>query len=359
MSNVATLELKGPQFRLLGQALRARLSLKQFDMMLKQRLDVERPNITLADNYEAMVFDVIVEANRGGWVFKLVEAAREERPDEPVFVEYAQIVGIGPGGLPDKAELERIIRVSNTLFDIARFRSRIGEIEGQVCRVDLLGEGTGTGFLVDPDKVLTNYHVIESVFVNGQDVTDYSCRFDFKVREDGQVVQQGMTVAVKQLLYYSPYDPADLNMSSKPPDPGNLDYALMLLDGAPGNEPVGGITIDEETPPRKWVALPTAVYDFAPATPLFIVQHPKKRPMKLALDTDSIINLNTNHTRVRYRTNTESGSSGSPCFNQNWELVALHHSGDPNWISTWNQGIPIQLITKHLNQAGFKQEPVD
>ena len=31
-----------------------------------------------------------------------------------------------------------------------------------------------------------------------------------------------------------------------------------------------------------------------------------------------------------YRTDTEPGSSGSPCFNDPWELVALHHSGVPD-----------------------------
>lgn len=356
MSNTISLELKGPQFKLLGQAIRARLTPKQFDMMLKQRIDVDRADITLADDYTALVFDVIGAANRAGWVFKLVEAAREERPNEPVFVEYAQIVGVGPRGVPGRAELESIIRASNTLFDIAKFRSRIGEIEGQVCRVDLLGDGQGTGFLVDADKVLTNYHVIESVVRDGRAVTDYQCRFDFKVREDGTAVNPGTVIDVKELLHHSKYDPADLQDGGQQPNRDNLDYALLLLDGEPGNEPIRGITLDENTPARKWVTMSTTAHDFTPASPLFIVQHPSKRPMKLALDTESVIKVNGNKTRVRYKTNTEPGSSGSPCFNQNWELVALHHSGDPQWVPTWNEGIPFHLVTAHLAANGFTQQ---
>ena len=76
--------------------------------------------------------------------------------------------------------------------------------------------------------------------------------------------------------------------------------------------------------------------------------------MKLALDTQAIIGVNGNATRVRYRTNTEPGSSGSPCFDANWNLVALHHAGDPNFTPgynpQYNQGIPIATIAKLLKQ---------
>jgi hypothetical protein len=58
--------------------------------------------------------------------------------------------------LPDQAQLERIVRQTNALLDIVGFHRRIGEIEGQVCRVDLRGKGEGTGFLVGPNAVLTN-----------------------------------------------------------------------------------------------------------------------------------------------------------------------------------------------------------
>jgi V8-like Glu-specific endopeptidase len=31
---------------------------------------------------------------------------------------------------------------------------------------------------------------------------------------------------------------------------------------------------------------------------------------------------------VRYAVNTEPGTSGSPVFDKDWRLVALHHLGD-------------------------------
>lgn len=48
---------------------------------------------------------------------------------------------------------------------------------------------------------------------------------------------------------------------------------------------------------------------------------------------------------IRYRTNTLPGSSGSPCFSQGWDLVALHHNGDPEfWTPTYNAAIMQALL---------------
>jgi V8-like Glu-specific endopeptidase len=84
--------------------------------------------------------------------------------------------------------------------------------------------------------------------------------------------------------------------------------------------------------------------------PLMIAQHPDGKPLKLAVDTESVIGVNANQTRVRYATNTEPGSSGSPVFDFDWNLVALHHLGDPayNHPPAYNQGIPINNIRARL-----------
>jgi len=74
--------------------------------------------------------------------------------------------------------------------------------------------------------------------------------------------------------------------------------------------------------------------------------------MKLALDLDAKMEVNANGTRVLYQTATEGGSSGSPCFNQFWEVVALHHAGDPSYEGfynpAFNEGIPISKIVERL-----------
>ena len=76
--------------------------------------------------------------------------------------------------------------------------------------------------------------------------------------------------------------------------------------------------------------------------------------MKLAMDTQAVIGRNSNGTRIKYRTNTEPGSSGSPCFTMDWDIVALHHYGDPQWQAPlFNQGVPIQLIRQRIETQGL------
>src|SRR5262249_36255187 len=95
----------------------------------------------------------------------------------------------------------------------------------------------------------------------------------------------------------------------------------------------------------------------APPGSILIVQHPRGRPMELALGANALIGPNGNGTRVRYRTNTEPGSSGSPVFDLDWNLVALHHAGDPvyrlHYTAQWNQGIPFHLIAARLTGMNF------
>ena len=125
---------------------------------------------------------------------------------------------------------------------------------------------------------------------------------------------------------------------------------MLRLAAPAGREPVGG-TAEPMAAKRGWVEMPKAPHEFAPGSALFIVQHPKGNPLQLALDTEAVIGANANGTRVTYRTNTEPGSSGSPCFNRDWELVALHHLGDPDYsvghAAAYNQGVPITAI-QHL-----------
>ncbi|MCK4825594.1 trypsin-like peptidase domain-containing protein, partial [bacterium] len=59
-------------------------------------------------------------------------------------------------------------------------------------------------------------------------------------------------------------------------------------------------------------------------------------------------------TIVQYITDTLPGSSGSPVFNDNWQVIALHHSGgsipepSTNSIHFRNEGIRIGAVIKDI-----------
>ena len=205
-------------------------------------------------------------------------------------------------------------------------------------RIEIPGQPPefGTGFLLGSDVVMTNYHVIDKVHTGQITPDKVVLRFDFALLADGVTPNPGTVyhLADQQswLIDYSPYSPLDLQAETAgaEPSPDQLDYALLRIAGAPGNTPVGGPSNQNPNAPlRQWIAAPAHIHDFAQNTALFILQHPQGQPLKLALETNAVLSVNGNKTRVRYTTNTEGGASGSPCFDANWNLVALHHARRP------------------------------
>jgi endonuclease I len=103
---------------------------------------------------------------------------------------------------------------------------------------------------------------------------------------------------------------------------------------------------------------------------LNIIQHPKGETKQIVLRSNQLVDLMPNF--AHYVTDTEPGSSGSPVYNDQWEPVALHHSGVPkmqdgNWIakdgSIWkpgmdpdalewvaNEGIRVSALVGHIKQ---------
>ncbi|MFF8392645.1 endonuclease [Streptomyces sp. NPDC016172] len=69
-----------------------------------------------------------------------------------------------------------------------------------------------------------------------------------------------------------------------------------------------------------------------------IVQHPRGEPKQLALRDNQIVDVLERF--LYYESDTREGSSGSPVFNDQWEVVALHHSAVPQ---TDGEGRPLSV----------------
>ncbi len=61
--------------------------------------------------------------------------------------------------------------------------------------------------------------------------------------------------------------------------------------------------------------------------PVNVIQHPAGGPQQIAIRNNNITDIVDDF--LHYAADTEPGSSGSPVFNMQWELAALHHSGVP------------------------------
>lgn len=86
-----------------------------------------------------------------------------------------------------------------------------------------------------------------------------------------------------------------------------------------------------------------------------IIQHPKGEMKQISLYHNIV--THTDERVIQYLTDTLKGSSGSPVFNSDWDVVALHHSGGggklgepelPQGIKSRNEGISINKIIKFV-----------
>jgi Trypsin-like peptidase domain/Effector-associated domain 1 len=338
------------------------------------RLDVEIP----PGAFRRRVFELIEWAEMRGVEVELVRVMAQARPRkasmQQIYKKYGMAIPVlvqdggkaVPASPTDAADggLEKVVRPHLTFTDFGIWRERMTRVEGQVCRITFNGAARGTGFLVGPDAVLTNYHVFEPVLKDPKTAAGISCQFDYKQLADkSRLVTPIGLHPTDWLIDSSPYT---LGESANDPDrttptPDELDYALVRLAEPFGAKPAVLNPNTEDSPPaRGWVRVPDEAPKFAAKMAMIIAQHPDGEPLKLALDTDAIdhdkdanLGLRPGGMRVRYATNTLGGSSGSPCFDFDWNLVALHHYGDPSYNHPkYNQGIPIGLIRDRLQRQG-------
>lgn len=342
----------GPESEALFNALVEAFDQDELDRLLEFRLEKKLRRIaSLSKPYDTIVFQVLDNARRYGWLGQLVAAALEWNP-HPDLYAVARDLGLTAAEVNQTANLERMVKESSSFIDIRPWLSKLGQIEAQVCRVET-PTSSGTAFLVGPDVLITNYHVLKDVIEDRTLAAEVVLRFDYKtIRDDSQeeVISKGTTFKLAEdwLIDYSPYSSADTV-----DDPGNvpaadeLDYTLFRAKGDPGRSPIGG-TAAPGVPKRGWIETAASPPPLEPGRIGFIIQHPKGAPLKLAFG--ALTQVNANGTRVRYDTNTESGSSGSPVFDVDLKLLALHHAGDPDFsrLALYNQGVPMAAILKLL-----------
>jgi len=364
--------MPGIQMQEILQAMVSAYDKDSLEMMLSLQMEKNLGNIVADAPLRTKIFKLLQKAEQEGWDIELVKAAHRYIPGNTPLARAYEKYGMAPGLVVEKAGqpvakvpsgvfssgLEKTIRQDNPALDINLWRTRLTQLEVRVCRVDINGGPSGTGFLIAEDLVLTNYHVVMGILNGGRPASSLSCRFDYKVLVDG-TVEQGIRIPLRagnEIPLHSKCSAAELTKFPDSPVPtlDELDFALLKLSRALGSEPLAG----PASAARGWETLPYVPAMLLPDQGLIIAQHPQGEPMKLAIDTQSVIGANANGTRVRYQTNTEGGSSGSGVYDMLFNLVALHHLGDPARDGSppqYNQAVlPLHLIRQKITDAGFE-----
>lgn len=241
-----------------------------------------------------VVFNLLVWAGAHNKIADLLIAARNANPTNVLLRTFAETVGLA-AQTPTQAELEAMVMVSVRFQQVEQWRETMSQRELAVCRVEIPGVSYGTGFLVSPDLLMTNYHVLQPVIDQPTLAPSVLLRFDYKMSADGVTLRPGE-------IYRLADTPDWLIDSSKP---GQLDYALVRVAGAPGDQPVGG---QPEAPTRGW--LTPLAHSFVVGEPLLILQHPEARPLCFA--PGAVTAIAADQQSITYSANTLRGSSGSP-----------------------------------------------
>lgn len=206
-----------------------------------------------------------------------------------------------------------------------------------VCRIQIrlpngASNGFGTGFLVAPNLLMTNNHVLPSASVAVRSLAE----FDF---EDDLHFTPKVTRLFRLL-------PDEVFLTSRALDFTLVGVAPQAIDGTPLRD-YGYLSLFEN--PGK---LLKGEY-------VALIQHPEGNSKQAALRENQVIWADD--TFIHYETDTQPGSSGSPVFNDQWFVVALHHSGVPRtdesgrWLkrdgTLWRQGEPDDAIDWIANEG--------
>ncbi|MBC8112620.1 MAG: trypsin-like peptidase domain-containing protein, partial [Verrucomicrobia bacterium] len=258
--------------------------------------------------------------------------------------------------LADSLTQERILN-DNDLLPVSYLFKGIKSAKA-VARITLISQagremGFGTGFLVGKNLLITNNHVFQS----DSDTRNSLIEFGYEADENGS---PKMPIAFR-------LDPDKLFITSKA-----LDFTLVYVQPQ---------SIDGKTPLSDFGSIELIGQPGKSATGKFvsIIQHPSGNRKSIALRNNKVIDIFDDF--VHYETDTEPGSSGSPAFNDDWELIALHHSGVPKknqagnilnksgnvWVESegeetidWiaNEGIRVSIIVRYLqNNAKPEEKP--
>jgi hypothetical protein len=215
-------------------------------------------------------------------------------PIDQVGAATAALPGAGllHGKLP---QLERVLHNTPNFRPIRFLQLGLERARAVVKIIGPSGD-LGTGFLMEPGWLVTNHHVWpDEATVRGSTLL-------FGYEEDlSGAIQPGERVPV--------------------PATGELRMSPMTADD---------LTVLRVSPGllRRGALPPPTPIDAPVGATVPIIQHPLGTPKKIVL-TEATLTSVLPGQRLRYTSDTDRGSSGSPVFDLAWNLVGVHHASLP------------------------------
>lgn len=183
------------------------------------------------------------------------------------------------------------------------------------------GQGNGTGFLISDRLLVTNNHVLP----DAPAAAGFMAEFDFELGADRRP---------KRVTRYA-FDPDAFFLTD---DQDDLDYTIVALSRR--------LEGPAELADLGYCALSGAGDKHTLGENVNIVQHPDARMKEIIVRENRLVARLP--FALHYLADTEPGSSGAPVFNDQWEVVALHHWGVPHREIELPDGVP---LSKDANEG--------
>lgn len=278
-------------------------------------------------------FEILRTANNMEKVLDVLRVVLKQHPENSVLVQ-AQKGELKPvqapkvdTDLPWKGSLsgetlEKIMGQQATFLPVSFLELGVQRARS-VAKVQFDTGESGSGFLLNDNVLVTNHHVIG----DAAEASAAQVLFNYQTSTSGR-----------------DHEPIPFKLD---PDRGFATSAehdwTMIRMSADANADWGAIEINE--------------VDISATERVNIIQHPSGGPKQIAIYHNVVAYVGDN--RIQYLTDTLPGSSGSPVFDSQWNVVALHHSG--GWIlepGTKNQvfrneGVNINRVVQGRKAAGL------
>ncbi|MGF1668268.1 MAG: serine protease [Acidimicrobiia bacterium] len=247
------------------------------------------------------VWQLRPDGERGGMLTVLRSAILSREDGGRVRIEA------GGAGRETRAALESVsdlvlekVLGTTGVQSLKWYRTGLTRAEAVARICNSSGEGVGTGFLLlgselsdrlpaDEAFVVTNAHVVSETVAGALFPDEASITFEALGLED--------PFTVTELIFTSPPDQLDVSVLRVDPKPPAVE-AIPVAPRLPANDGQQRV---------------------------YVIGHPLGGGLSFSLQDNVLLDMEA--PKLHYRAPTEPGSSGSPVFNAQWKLVALHHAG--------------------------------
>lgn len=263
------------------------------------------------------------------------------------------------------SSLQGLMNTYEPFFNSAAFQRMLPRVRGAVCAVAINHKLRGTGFLIGPDLVLTNFHIFPDGYLKQSTIDSERWEqvgagknlgfvFDYQSEPPPNLSSKTPERAGSALIVHAAeawlvharrLRDSDGKPYAAMPVNKELDYAVIRLVSKVGLKPsrVSGGAM------RGWLPLPTDQCNFLANSRVLVFQHPGGTSQKM--DVGEFVQLDPSNTRAWYSVNAAHGSSGGAAVNGNGDLFALHNADvqtPPTGLAKVNQGVRIDMIAQDL-----------